>query len=130
MRNMGDILKSIQKTSKETTAAMDPVTICFGVVTKEEPLEIMVEQRLPLTEDDLILTRAVSDHEIDLTRGISPSGTYIDQGWAFQEEDKWRYKVHNKLEVDDKVMLLRMQGGQKYIVIDKEWNKDDTIKRQ
>lgn len=130
LRNMGDIVKSIQKTSKETTAAMDPVTICFGVVTKEEPLEIMVEQRLPLTKDDLILTRAVSDHEIDLTRGISPSGSYIERGWEFREVDKWRYKVHNKLEVDDIVILMRMQGGQKYIVIDKEWVKDDTIKQQ
>lgn len=130
LRNMHDIVRSFKKSSKETAEAMDPVTICFGLVTREDPLEILVEQRLPLKEDDLILTRAVLDHEIDLTRGISPIGSYIERGWEFREEDKWRYKVHNKLEIDDKVILMRMQGGQKYIVMDKEWMHDDTIKRQ
>ncbi|MEK5070248.1 DUF2577 domain-containing protein [Sporosarcina sp. FSL K6-1508] len=123
---MNDIVKSIKKSSEETTAAMDPVTICFGIVTKDEPLEILVEQRLPLKEDDLILTRAVLDHELDLT----PGRLIGDEKYEFPEESRRRYKVHNKLEIDDQVTLLRMQGGQKYVVIDKEWIKDDTIKQQ
>jgi len=44
-------------------------------------------------------------------------------------ENKWRYKVKNALEIDDKVVMIRAHGGQKYVVIDKEWTKDATIKQ-
>lgn len=126
LRNMNDFVKAIKKASEETSEAMNPVRLCFGTVTSESPLKILVEQKLELEEKHLILTRAVMDYEVDITRGELIGA----EKYSFPEENKWRYKIHNKLEVDDTVILLRMQGGQRYLVIDKEWKKDDTIKQQ
>lgn len=104
MRNMGDIVKSIKKSSKDTSVAMDPVQVIFGEVTSVSPLKILIEQRLALDEDFFILTRSVRDYEIDMT---------VD---SVRKE----YTIHNGLVVGDKVKLLRVQGGQQYVVFDKE----------
>lgn len=104
MRNMDDILKLFKIAAKDAIDASDPTAIQFGVVIGASPLKILVEQKKPLTMAQLILTRNVKDCEIEMT---------IDQV-------KEKITVHNALKLGDKVMLVKMQGGQKYIVLDKE----------
>lgn len=126
MRNSVDLLKVIQKTSKHVAEAADPVAICFGIVTGVKPLKIEVEQRLPLEEEDLILTRAVRDHEVEMTvdhvteQTSGGSGEAAFAAHTHQYKGRKKFIVHNDLIVGDKVTMLRMQGGQKYLVIDKE----------
>lgn len=101
---MDDILKMFKKAAKETIEASDPTAIEFGVVTSVAPLKILVEQKKPLTMTQLILTRNVKDYEVDMT----------------VEQVKKKFIVHNALKLGDKVTLVKIQGGQKYIVLDKE----------
>ena len=126
LRDMVDVLHSINKSAKGVQKSSKPSDIVYGTVISVDPLKIYVDQKLTLEKEQIKLTRAVADHEVDLTRGISPTGSYVLNGWEFREEDKWRYKVHNKLEIDDKVVMIRAHGGQQYVVIDKEWVHDDT----
>ena len=104
MRSINDFAVAIKKAGKKSIEAADPVHILFGEVTSITPLKIMVEQRLPLTERHLILTRAVRDHEVEMT----------------VDSVRKKYIVHNGLVTGDRVKLLRMQGGQQYVVFDKE----------
>jgi len=101
---MDDIVKMFRIAAKEAIEASDPTAIEFGVVTSVTPLKILVEQKKLLTMTQLILTRNVRDYEVDMT----------------VEQVKKKFIVHNALKLGDKVMLVKMQGGQKYIVWDKE----------
>ena len=104
LRNMDDILKMFKRAAKEAIEASDPTAIQFGEVISIAPLKILVEQKKLLTIAQLVLTRNVKDYEVEMT---------VDQV-------KKKYTVHNNLKLGDKVMLVKMQGGQKYIVLDKE----------
>ncbi len=58
--NMNEVIKQI------ALAAVDeakPSAVLYGEVTGCEPLEITADQKLKLTKDFLVLTRAVSDHD-------------------------------------------------------------------
>ena len=60
-------VKILKQIAKETIAADAPVAVCFGTVTSEEPLQILVDQKLPLSQAQLILTRNVTDYYTDET---------------------------------------------------------------
>ncbi|MGG0663400.1 DUF2577 domain-containing protein [Viridibacillus arvi] len=117
---MHDILTLMNKNNKGFINTTDPVFVLFGEVTSQSPLEILVEQRLPLDEDQLVLTRAVRDYEIEMTVDHL---TETDNGPAahtHQYKGKKKFLIHNGLVVGDRVKLLRVQGGQQYVVFDKE----------
>ncbi|WP_168120960.1 DUF2577 domain-containing protein [Paenibacillus sp. HB172176] len=93
------LLPVIKQAAKDAVDATNPVIVLFGVVTSVNPLKVNVDQRFNLTADFLILTEATREWKVTL-------------GGA-------EYVVREGLQVDDKVILLRMQGGHKYVVADK-----------
>lgn len=121
-----DLLSLLKQAAIEAVEAGKPVKVMFGVVQKINPLQIMVEQKLPLTEEFLILTEAVKDHEHEITlldwQTENASGGGGDSAYAahaHQIVGRKRIIIHNALQVGEKVMLLAMQGGQKFIVVDR-----------
>lgn len=126
LRNMNDIVKSIKKSSEETSVAMDPVLVLFGEVTSISPLKILIEQRLEPDEDFFILTRAVRDYEVEMTvdhiteETSGGSGEAAYAAHTHEYVGRKKFTIHNGLVVGDKVKLLRVQGGQRYVVFDKE----------
>lgn len=120
-----DIIKTI---CNNTANARIDVAVMFGVIKKEKPLEIEVEQRLLLDEDFLVLTSRVTENKINLDhkhkyKDTSDSGEAEKESECAKPEDaKLNIKeiiVNHGLKVNDKVLLLRVQGGNKYVVIDK-----------
>lgn len=96
--------ESIKKIAINAINETKPASIIFGTVTSPSPLKISVEQKLTLDSNFLILTDSVKDHEVDMTvDGV-----------------RKKYMVHKSLKTGEKVILLRQQGGQKYIVLDRE----------
>ncbi len=120
-----DLLSLIKQAGAEAMEASKPVKIMFGEVKSVNPLMIMVEQKLPLTEDFLILTYAVKDHWRDMTvdhltenaSGGSGDSAYASHNHAYKGRKK--FLIHNDLVVGEHVLLLSMQGGQKFIVVDR-----------
>lgn len=120
-----ELANVIKELVNNTTLANKPTTISFGVVTNEEPIEITIDQKLRLTKEFLILTRNVTDYDVDMTvnhttekmqaGGKDPS--FKPHKHAYKGRKK--FKVHNRLLKGENVLMLRMQGGQKYIVIDR-----------
>ena len=105
--------------------------VYIGKVVNINPLEIRLNAQNILPEKYLILTNAVKDHEVD----ISISWTTVDNkhkhGNGNEGQDttevthkhdiKGRKKItiHNGLTQGEKVLLLRTQGGQNYVVVDR-----------
>lgn len=105
LRSMEDILKEIQKLVMGVLNAQKLTTVAYGTVLSISPLEVQLDQMLTLKEAQLKLTRAVMDHEVEMS---------LDGG------AKQKYKVHNGLIIGDKVTMIRVHGGQQYLIIDKE----------
>lgn len=105
--------------------------IHLGTVVKTDPLEIMLTQQNRLPAKFLILTNAVKDHEVDISiswttvdnthkHGNGNNGadtTEVTHNHAVKGRKK--IMIHNGLTVGEKVLLLRVQGGQNYVVVDR-----------
>lgn len=116
------LVKLIKRAALEAVEAGKPVQICFGKVTEPAPLKILVEQKLLLGEAQLVLTRNVTDYEVDLSVSHTVEAWEGYSGFpshSHKYKGKKKYTVHNALQQGDLVVLLRQQGGQKYIVLDR-----------
>ena len=140
MSNYSDLLQSIKQAATQAVDASNPVNICFGKVMSASPLKVMVDQKLLLSSAQLLLTNNVTDYETKITLldelftedithnhsytdtsdGGTSSGTTGDN--THNHEIKIvekRVKIHNALKDGDNVIMVRQQGGQKYVIIDK-----------
>lgn len=129
------IATSIKRLAKGVMDAQQPADMMFGVVEQVKPsLRIRVDQKLPLTEEYLILTNAVKDHSVDIEvswsteeekehkHGNGNNGSPTDaplSGHKHEIKGRKKITIYNGLTVGEKVLLLRTQGGQNYVVIDR-----------
>ena len=134
--------------------ATKPVNVAFGTVVNVNPLMICVEQKMTLGMGQLILSRNVTDHDIDVTvdwstesaltthrhgigteeemlvtmeggdpvhtHDIPPSFTgYTNLAHRHGISGRKKMRVHLGLTLGEHVVLLRLQGGQQYLVWDR-----------
>lgn len=142
--NLCDVLHQMMQ---ESQAAAQPTDLRLGTVTKAEPLEISINpQMAPLQRSVLYLTESVVEKKITAlahshtTGGLSHShtadgaatsaalaGSYgssqtlgdivcYENGQALPTEEGYLL-LNRGLQVGDKVLLLRVQSGQKFIVL-------------
>lgn len=124
-----EFVKIIKRAALDAVDASKPVQVCFGKVTSVSPLQILVDQKFTLGKAQLILTRNVTDFKTMITGGNNQNYYYVGTppNTSTVPVDpshrhaigKIEITVHNGLVVGDKVILLRQQGGQKYIVVDR-----------
>ena len=103
MFNVDDLLKLIKKTSIEAMNASKPANMVFGTVISISPLKIKIDQKLILTSAQLVLSKQVTNHRLSVTL----------------DEQLKTITVDNALKVGEKVIIMQVSGGQKYIVIDR-----------
>lgn len=120
-----DILNVIRAAAVGSVNNTKPVNLHFGVVKSEKPLAIELDIGIKLSEAFLILSRNVTDYDLEMTvdhitekmqkGGKDPSFT------SHKHEYKGRkvFRVHKALKVDENVILIRLQGGDKYLVLDR-----------
>lgn len=105
MSDYSEFLKVIKQAAVEAVEARNPVAICYGQVTSASPLNILVDQKMTLSSAQLVVPEHLTNYEMDMK--LKSGGT------------KQTYIVYSALKKGDKVLLVREQGGQKYIVIDR-----------
>lgn len=147
-----DLMKEAAQMVADESA---PFSFCYGKVltpasdgAKVDGLRVQVDQKLILSDKQLILTNAVRDYYVKLTTVgetlnqedgkehvtekrenpsyAEPSGPAglpgYDEAFASHDHDykgdKW-WKVNLKLQAGESVIMLRVDGGQKYIVLDR-----------
>lgn len=132
--DINELVRAVKQAAVEAVRADSPMMMCHGTVTSVGPLKIMVDQKKTLEEPQLILTDNVRDFNVVLStiegegRSQGPHYTELESGGSgyalfeshrhkYQGRKKWR--VHNALKMGEKVILLRCDGGQKYIVLDR-----------
>lgn len=142
MPDYSELLNTIKQAATEAVEAAKPVNVCFGKVTNTSPLQILVDQKMILDSSFLILSRNVTDFTTMITvqwesessltthshtvKGNDGDGDTIDfisgsTNLAHTHNIKGtkQMTIHNALQKGEQVILLRMQGGQKYIVLDR-----------
>lgn len=149
---MPDAVGINEKIKKAALGAMEsskPVNVYFGEVISTSPLKINVEQKMVLSEAQLILTRHVTDFV-----------TMVTMNWETEDSLEAQHKhaligntedggdpehnhvlnrdtnavnlnhshilagtkqiiIQNALDVGDQVIMIRQQEGQKFIVVDR-----------
>lgn len=132
--DVNELVRAVKQAAVEAVQADSPMGVCFGTVTSAAPLTITVDQKKTLTGAQLILTNNVRDFTVDMTvdhetekvsHGHPVVDTYTGGGNATEVEHSHPYKgrktfrVHLALQAGEKVILLRCDGGQKFIVLDR-----------
>jgi hypothetical protein len=105
--------------------ANKPADVVLGEVVSVEPLEVKIDQKLILSKEFLVLSRNVTDFEIDMT--VDHVTEFREGGVSYalfeshnhEYKGKKSFKVHNALKLGEKVIMLRMQGGQQFYIIDR-----------
>ncbi|WP_195574271.1 DUF2577 domain-containing protein [Paenibacillus sp. 1001270B_150601_E10] len=113
---------AIKKIALNTTNASAPVSIIYGVVLQSQPLQIQVDQRFTLSEAFLVLPESLIRKELDLTTGEVTSGSDSSGSSGSSEASESTGKkavLQEGLQPGDQVILMRVQGGQSYLVLDK-----------
>ncbi|EOR25306.1 hypothetical protein A500_10530 [Clostridium sartagoforme AAU1] len=125
MANSSDLIMLIRSQAIGAVNASNPTAIVYGKVISIAPLKIQVDQKMTLTKEFLILTRNVKDHKVFMTvdhateykSGGSGDASFESHNHAYK--GKKEFTIHNGLVVGDEVIMIQMQGGQKFLVIDK-----------
>lgn len=111
-----ELVKAVKRAALEAVESSKPVNVYFGRVVAVSPLQINVEQKMTLGSAQLVLTRNVTDYETEVT--VEWETEKMDEH-VHELTGKKQMKIHNALSAGDEVVLIRMQEGQKYIVIDR-----------
>lgn len=129
MPDATELTKAIKKAASKAVKAEKPVEVCFGKVTSASPLQILVDQKFTLGAAQLVLARNVTDFKTMITGGNLQNYYYVGTPPNISNVPvdpshrhaigKIEITVHNGLVVGDGVILIRQQGGQKYIVVDR-----------
>ena len=125
MPDANDLLEVVKRAAIGAVNASQPSDFSFGKVISTSPLKILVEQKMTLGAAQLVLTRNVTDYKtrvtVDWLTGTASGGSG-DSSFASHNHSVSGTKemtVHNALQVGDEVILLKKQGGQKYLVLDR-----------
>lgn len=131
MSDVSKLVRAVKRASLEAAEAGKPAAVMSGVVQSVNPLSVTVEQRLTLTSEFLRLSRSVTDYETEISFA-DPSVKQEYTTWDMSEEResapakisfkqpvKHRITVHNALKTGERVLLLRIQGGREFLIIDR-----------
>ena len=135
MSEYTQMLAAIKRAATEAVNAAKPFALTYGTVTGVDPLTILIDQKLELGPAQLLLTNAVREYSVDVTvdhwtenetehtHAINDtySGGGASQPTVHRHEYAGRKKltVHLELKEGERVLLVRAQGGQQYIVLDR-----------
>lgn len=126
---------SIKTIAMNALEASKPSGIFFGTVVSASPLKIQVEQKMTLGAEFLVLSTLVQDFTVNMTVDHQTEAetehthdihdTYTNGGTSDPTNHLHEYKgtksfrVRLGLKAGEKVILLRVQGGQQFIVLDR-----------
>ena len=139
----------IKQAAVEAVNAKDPMSLKIGEVVSVSPLKISINQKITIPASQLLLTNAVRDYtvyetvdhttgtalgSVSLTHKHAYSGTTsgnesysgntenagdVNIGHSHSYTGRKKFTVHLGLKAGEKVLMLRCDGGQKFIVLDR-----------
>lgn len=128
---MPNLVELIKQASLDAVTESKPTSIIFGKVVAVSPIKININQKLTLSERHLVLTNNVIDYKTKMsfdnpdikqeytTWNMPESTESPPSKIAFKKNIKHDITIYNGLKVGEEVIMLQMQGGQRYVVFDK-----------
>lgn len=116
------MIEIIKKAAVEAVKADEPSGIEFGTVTSAEPLTIQLDTKEILDKGFFILTNNVRRYQtkISISEGeLREALVGTDYVHSHMFPDELTITVKNELKEGDKVILIKQQGGQQYVILDK-----------
>lgn len=95
-------VNNIRKIVMQAVAEASPCDVAAGTVLSVSPLTVQVDQKLILRENQLTLTRQVTDHTEQM---IIPGIGSV------------QVTVQNGLKIGEKVEMVQQNGGQHYVIV-------------
>lgn len=129
-----EVLEAMKQMSVDAQNSQKPVIVLFGQVLSVKPLQIKVNQKQTIKENALILTHAVKDYEVDIevshytvnddflqTMHDHPNvaANSFDSHHKHAYQGRKKIKIYNGLKVGENVVMLRQNGGSRYLVLDR-----------
>lgn len=123
-----ELINLIKEIAIQSIENLEPFEYRKGIVESISPLKIRVDQKTLLEDDELILTHLVKDYEVDISVSHKTElPPFEDIGVPalgviphFHEyKGKKKIIIHQGLKSGEEVILLKVQGGQNYIVLDR-----------
>lgn len=112
------MISIIKRAALEAVEVQKPTALMFGMVTSEDPLQIMAEQKLLLKRGQLVLCGGLCNREVEVEFDAETDSAG-EPSHSHSLPKRTTLKLLGGLKEGDKVLLLRMTGGQKYIILDK-----------
>ena len=115
----------VKEAAVQAVDAGKPVHLLFGQVISASPLKIQVAQKSIYTEKMLVLARDVTDYEVDIEvkqlkkKRAGGSGAAAYESHDHEYKGRKKIKIYNALIVGDWVVLGRIQGGKRFVVLDR-----------
>ncbi|WP_291579566.1 DUF2577 domain-containing protein [Clostridium sp. UBA6640] len=106
------MINIIKKAGIDAVGASNPVNIIFGEVLNVEDFKIKIDQKLILPKEFFIIPESLTKYEIDLSHNHNYTNGSTSNALN-------KVVIREGLKQGDKVLLLRVQGGQQYIILDK-----------
>ena len=122
---MPDMVSLVKEAAVQAVDAGKPVHLLFGQVISASPLKIQVDQKSIYTEKMLVLARDVTDYEVDIEvkhlteKRSGGSGAAAYESHDHEYKGRKKIKIYNALIVGDWVVLGRIQGGKRFVVLDR-----------
>lgn len=132
-----ELIEVLQKISQDAAGGMGLTDLTTGTVTREDPLEITTQTSMQVLKSPVLyLTSAVVEKKLS---PLAHSHTY-GEGTATQDAlegvfcaengqtlpaDSSGITLNRGLETGDKVLLLRVQRGQKFVVLSRIFGGDN-----
>ncbi len=112
---MADMLELIKQCAVSAVDASRPVAFEVGTVAAEKPLKVFIDQKKVLDAEFLVVPEHLTDKEVEVD-GKYDTGITADHA---HEVTIKKLVIKNALKTGETVLLMRMQGGKKYIVFDR-----------
>lgn len=123
MPDATELMNTVKRAAVAAVEASKPVGVCFGTVISISPMKIRIDPKLELGKKQLVLTRSVTDYTVEMTVDhMTEDATVLNTVHDHAYTGTKSFLVRNSLKVGEEVALLRMQGGQKYLVLDRVVN--------
>lgn len=125
MYDARDFLREIKASARSEREESKPCDVLKGTVLSASPLTIQISSKIILDEDFLIVPQHLTDYKVPVEidwETESKSGGAAEAAFAAHTHDikgTFPMIIHNALKDGDTVLLLRQNGGQNFIVLDR-----------
>ena len=116
------LIPIIKQAALDAVNSTQPVQFVFGTVTSVSPLKIQVTSKLILGAANLVVAGSLRRFDIEIKHSGDTNPVDKNDDHTHPVNFTTKATLDNSLKKGDSVILARLQGGDRYLVLDKAVN--------